>query len=205
MQRFQPVVITRSYRLLNIQLQRSGFYSFLYKNIINLILTVGILLILFILLNKYIVDFKDFIETGIGSINSYLVFGSYYVSQSFFGFLPTNIFVIWIDTFKHPAAMLLVLSLLSYAGGITSYLIGFYAGNNKIIRRVVDGHKLNIPEKANKWGGLLVMISAIFPLPFSLVCVSSGIVRLPIQNFMFWSLARIPKFFLLAWLMHLVL
>jgi len=205
MQRFQPVVIARSYKLLNIQLQRSGFYSFLYKNAINLILTFGLVLALLLLFGKYVVDFKTFIESSMGSINSYLVFGSYYISQSFLGLLPTNIYIIWLDTFKHPVAMLLVLSLLSYAGGITSYLIGYYAGNSRMVRGVVVKNKLNIQDKANRWGGLLVMAAAFFPLPFSLVCITSGIVKLPIQSFMLWSLARIPKFFVMAWVLHLAL
>lgn len=198
------IAITRSYRLLSIQLQRNGFYDFLSKNLVKLFFSIVLLIAVLFLMNSFLADIDSLVQHSVGQLNSLLVLGMYYISQSLLGFLPTNIFIIWIKSFQHPLIMLFVLSLLSYAGGITAYLIGYYSGRNRVIHNLVDSRKEYITERINKWGGLLVMISAIFPLPFSLVCITSGIIRYPISNFLLWSLARIPKFFALAWIIYLV-
>jgi len=199
------IAITRSYRLLNIHLQRTGFYIFLLKNIFKLLITVTLFLVFLLILQKFIPDISLLVQQSIGKINSFLVFGMYYVSQSLMGFLPTNLFIIWIKTFKHPAAMLFVLSLLSYAGGITAYLIGYYSNNSKIIKRLLKNKSNGIVEKTNKWGGLLIMISAFLPLPYSFICIVTGVVRFPLPSFLLWSLARIPKFFVMAVALNMVL
>jgi len=199
------IAITRSYRLLNIHLRRTGFYIFLLRNIFKLLFTLTLFLVFLLVLENYITDIKLLVQQSIGRINSFLVFGMYYISQSLMGFLPTNIFIIWIKTFKHPAAMLLVLSLISYAGGITAYLIGYYAKNSRIVQKLLKNRRNGIIEKTDKWGGLLIMMSAFLPLPFSFICLISGIVRFPLPSFLFWSLARIPKFFIMAMALNLVL
>lgn len=204
MQKRQALTIARSYRLLNIQLYRTGFYDFLYKNTIRLILLVGVLLTALYAIQHYLVDINGLVHSSIGEINAVLVFGMYYISQSLMGFLPSNIFIVWVQSFQHPAAMLLVLALISYAGGVTAYLIGFYSGRHRLVRKhIVDRH-FALVEKTSNWGGLLVSAAALLPLPFSLVSISSGVIRMPIHVYLLWSLARIPKFFAMALLLNVV-
>jgi len=204
MQKRQALAIARSYRLLNIQLYRSGFYDFLYKNIIRLILSIGVLLTALYAIQHYLVDINGLVHSSIGEVNAVLVFGTYYISQALLGFLPSNIFIVWVQSFQHPAAMLLVLALLSYAGGLTAYLIGFYSGRHRLVRKLIVDRYFGFAEKTSSWGWRLVFAAALLPLPFSLVSISSGVVRMPIHVYLLWSLARIPKFFAMALLLNVV-
>ena len=50
-------------------------------------------------------------------------------------------------------------------------------------------------ELIRKWGGVLIIFAALFPLPFSAVCIVAGSVRFPLPAFFTLGLFRFIRFF----------
>jgi len=88
-----------------------------------------------------------------------------------------------------------ILGVLSYIGGVISYLIGYWLLKNKRIRayseRVLDKYMILV----RKWGGAFIIISALFPFsPFSLVVIAASIFKYPFRMFLLFGLSRIARF-----------
>src|SRR5690606_14762734 len=104
--------------------KRSGLYSFLYKHLFHLILGLAIIFFLIYLLQNHIPNFEGLLDGVFESLNTYLILGIFFVSESFLGLIPPDFFIAWCKSFEKPFLMVSVLAVLSYLGGIISYFIG---------------------------------------------------------------------------------
>jgi membrane protein YqaA with SNARE-associated domain len=50
----------------------------------------------------------------------------------------------------------------------------------------------------NKWGGLLIIIAALFPLPWGVTCSVAGLMKYPRKKFLLYALTRIVRFYIYA-------
>ncbi len=50
-----------------------------------------------------------------------------------------------------------------------------------------------------KWGGILILVGALLPLPFSIACVAAGMIKYPFKNVVFFGLFRFARFAIYAW------
>ncbi|MEQ9229482.1 MAG: VTT domain-containing protein, partial [Cyclobacteriaceae bacterium] len=55
-------------------------------------------------------------------------------------------------------------------------------------------------EQFNKFGGFLVIVAALTPLPFSGICMLVGSTRYPFKRFLLFSLARVVRFTVYAYI-----
>ncbi|HDR67429.1 MAG TPA: hypothetical protein ENN61_00095 [Bacteroidaceae bacterium] len=58
--------------------------------------------------------------------NDWFVLLLFFISESFLGLIPVDLFVIWTQKFSNPVPILILLGILSYTGGIISYGIGLW-------------------------------------------------------------------------------
>ena len=84
-------------------------------------------------------------------------------------------------------------ALASALGGISSYLIGRLLDRVGVINRAV----LRTYEKwgayIDKYGTTFVLVSSIFPLPFSAVCMAAGVMKLNFLKVSLYSCTRILR------------
>ena len=170
--------ITRRNRKSKIQLLHqyysyTGFYQFLGQNLkkaaLPLILIIGGAL----LLEHYVLDFHSLFEKttkGFSSTNIYLLF---FASESFLGLIPPELFIAWVKTLPEPITNLSFLALLSYIGGCVSYFIGKTVLTIPAVKRVVENKMEKYIVNLRKWGGFLIVVGALLPLPFSMVSMAS--------------------------------
>jgi membrane protein YqaA with SNARE-associated domain len=59
-------------------------------------------------------------------------------------------------------------------------------------------------KQIRTWGGVLIVFAALFPLPFSPVCMAAGMIRFPLPAFFLLGLFRFARFFGYALILYKV-
>ena len=54
-------------------------------------------------------------------------------------------------------------------------------------------------KNTRKWGGILILVGALLPLPFSIACMTAGMIKYPFKNVVFLGLFRLARFAIYAW------
>ena len=176
--------------------KKKGVYSFLIKNSIKigigLILLVGILYFV----KSLIPDFDNSFEALLEKFDTLPVLIFFTVSESvLLGIIPPDLFIVWAQKFELPYLMVFFLGCLSYLGGVISYGIGNKIGHLPKVDNWLKKKFVEHFEKIRKWGGVLIIFAALFPLPFSPICMIAGMVRFPIPAFLWLGLFRFARFF----------
>ena len=176
----------------------SGGYRFLIDGFKKL----GLILIIFgsliWLINQYIFDFEA-ITTWMNSkfhwSGMVLLLGA---SEIVTGILPPDLFILWASEMESPYLMIFSLASISYVGGILSYLVGQRINHFPRVQRWINSRFDEQSKQLKKFGGLLIFLSALTPLPFPPVCTISGIFNYNFRLFLIISLSRFMRFFLYA-------
>jgi len=172
-----------------------GVYGYMWKTALKIIGIYLLIMIPAVLAGKYLIDFNAIFIFITERFPYMLVFTVFFISESFLGMIPPDLFVIWATKFDSPLLIMTILGVLSYIGGVISYLIGYWLLKNKRIRayseRVLDKYMILV----RKWGGAFIIISALFPFsPFSLVVIAASIFKYPFRMFLLFGLSRIARF-----------
>jgi membrane protein YqaA with SNARE-associated domain len=182
--------------------KRSGLYKFLGVNLIKLILILGGIVLLILLLDQ-VVDFRqqqDNLQHFVERHNPFFVFSFFLLTESFMGFIPPDIFMVWGKARFPEHAFLIVglLGTLSYIGGINAYFIGVWLRKFPKVEKYIQRRYEKNFELIEKWGGVVIIMAALFPLPFAMISTIAGIVRYPFRTFALYGLTRYIRFFLYA-------
>lgn len=184
-------------------LNRSGLFQFLGKNLIKLGLVVALFFATVFLLEKFVISLKEIFSVIVDTVDAWMVFVIFTLSESFLGLLPPDFFIVWTkelggDIGVNPWLLTLMLACLSYVGGLISYVIGA-----KLIHvpRIHDWALKKYGElfkNLKKWGGFFVVISALLPIPFSIVLMICGLTGYPFKWVVYLGLFRFLRFGLYA-------
>ena len=179
------------------QLKKRGFFKYVGKNVLLILVVYAVIVFLLYLIGKYLVDFDRLFQGFIEKLSDGFVITLFFVSESFTGMIPVDLFVVWTQKFQHPMPYLALLGILSYAGGVISYGIGLWISNRPRIKAYTE-RKLRIYIKfVQKWGGAFIVVAALFPFtPFSLVVIAVTILKYPFRLFLLFALARLVRFVL---------
>ncbi|HBF21620.1 MAG TPA: hypothetical protein DDW81_16090 [Cryomorphaceae bacterium] len=185
--------------------KRTGRYRFVGKNLLRVFGVIAAFAAGAWFVTTYLIDLDTVMNFIFNRFPKWVVVGTLLLSESVIGLLPPDLYIFWAKTLPNPYAMVLVLSLVSYAGGVISYFVGTQLYK---IPRVKQWVHVRFAEQFlafRKYGGLLIFISAMAPLPFSWVSVVSGVVKYPLLKFLLIALSRLLRFFLYAFVFYQVL
>ena len=172
-----------------------GFYKYVGRNVLLIIGVYAIVVFLFYLISKYLVDFNSIFQAVINSLSDRFVIILFFVSESFTGMIPVDLFVIWTQKFDHPVPYLALLGILSYTGGVISYQIGLWISRWPRVKAYTERRLRNYIDFVRKWGGAFIVIAALFPFtPFSLVVIAITMLRYPFRLFLLFALTRLVRF-----------
>lgn len=191
----------RRANLYHIYFRRSGLYRFLIKNLLITIALFGTLYFLFAFIQRYIIDLGLVFENLVDGFRTGWVLITFLASESLLGLLPPDFFIIWAKDFESPYLMVTILGTLSYAGGIISYWIGRSLSYRESVNSFIARHYKKNFVFVKKWGGFFVILAALLPLPFSAVCVLTGMLRFPHTLFVILSTTRFLRFYIHAWIL----
>ncbi|TXI68993.1 MAG: VTT domain-containing protein [Cyclobacteriaceae bacterium] len=180
---------------------RSGF---LVKNLVRGLIWFAIIITAFILLEGYI---QENFQSHIGEIraNPGILYGIYTLSEIVFGILPPELFMmIWILDDIDVSGFIVNLSILaviSYGAGVLGYYIGKTFSKTPFYQlRIREKYLKQYEKNLKKFGGYLVLVGAITPVPFSATCMLAGSVNMNIKYFLLICITRIIRFAAYGWM-----
>lgn len=181
--------------------RRTGFYKFLIQNFIKLtliLLGIAALLILanYILL-YYGFNLGDSIKNIVQKSSTPFVLMLFFVSESILGWIPPDFFIAWSQYEPTSFAYfnLTIIATISYAGGFVAYWIGIWIRQFPRVNQYIEHKYASRFLLIKKWGGLVIVMAALFPLPFATTSTAAGIVKYPFKLFVLYGLTRYFRFY----------
>ena len=174
------------------------FYPFLKKIAIKSGLIIASIVVLLVGLEYFFFDFDDLLNHLVTTYSPKFIFLSLLVSETFLGLLPLEVYIAWAAKSVSPWLFLIVLSTMSYIGGIFAYFIGNRLFLIPSLKNYME-HKISTHIKnLRKWGGLFVFIGAMLPIPHSMVSMACGLIRYNFKYYLLFALFRYVRFALYA-------
>ncbi len=192
-------------RLLHQYYTYTGFYRFIIITVRKAIIPIVVLLLLIFVVDRFILDLNLFLEKATDTYSNFLVFTIFFVSESFLGLIPPEIFIAWTTQTPLPWVNLTGLALLAYMGGSVSYYIGRMLLTIPAVTRYVKMTMAKHIRNMRKWGGFMIVSSAFLPLPFSIASMAAGVIEYDYRQYLFWALSRIARFYLYALLVYKII
>lgn len=174
------------------------------KNIFKLIIILAAIIVLIILADKIMIatgfDFKSNLDKVISKLRTEVVLIVFFVSESFLGWIPPDFFIVWASDRPSdlPYLNVTILAAISYSGGIVAYRIGEQLRRFPRFNAYVESKNEKYFYFIKKWGGIVVVMAALFPLPYATVSTIAGIVKYPFRNFLIFGLTRFIRFYVYA-------
>lgn len=172
----------------------TGFYDFIFTGVKKSILPLFIVVAVLIVINYKFINLYELIENITKNLSNISIFVFFFASETILGLIPPDIFIAWSKTTTTPLINLSILAVLSYCGGISAYFIGKsllkFDKINDFFAVKFKSHIKNI----NKWGGLLIAVGALLPLPFSISTLVAGMVSYSLRNTILFALLRFLRF-----------
>lgn len=174
---------------------------FLFRNLGKGFLWLLGLIIAFVLLKRYVpIDDSAFINKLYDQpLLVYLIFA---ISEIVVGIIPPEIFMMW--ALKSASAKLYIadvvlLSLISYAAGIIGYFVGRWFHQSRFYSFIHGNYLYQYERFLRKFGGFLIIVAAVTPLPFSGICILVGSVQYSFRKFLLFASTRFIRFSLYAY------
>ena len=178
---------------------RTGFYLFVWESVKKAFLPIVLVVIGLFLFNKYVYDINEGLETITETFSRTGILITFFLSETLLGLVPPEIFIAWSGKTESPVLNLSLLATLSYAGGLLSYFIGKTALKIKSVKEYLEVKMAENLKNTKKWGGFLILVGALLPLPFSIACLAAGMIKYPFRNVALFGLFRFGRFAAYAW------
>lgn len=169
--------------------------SFLIKNLAKGLAWFVVIIAAYILVKGELEFYKQEINQ-LGD-NMPLLLSVFTVSEIVFGILPPEIFMLIWQTkgvLSEYIFNLSILTLISYAAGVLGYFIGKFFSKTELYGRIHQKYLKQYDRQLKRFGGYLVLVGAVTPVPFSATCMMAGSVNLNFKNFLLICISRIIRF-----------
>ena len=176
----------------------TGFYSFVGQSLKKSALPIIGFVLLIVLLNHYVIDFSDFFTHVTNTYAPVGILSVFFASESLLGLIPPEIFIAWSDKTASPMVYLSLLAILSYLGGIVSYFIGKTILRIPAVYHYVEVKMEKHLRNVRKWGGFLIIVGALLPIPFSMTSMAAGTINYRFRNYLLFGTLRFVRFYLFA-------
>ena len=181
-------------KLLHQYYSYTGFYLFIGNSVKKALLPIVVLVVGIILFNKYIYDINDGLLFITSTFETYQILLVFFLSESFLGLIPPEIFIAWSKKTSDPVIYLTLLATLSYMGGIVSYFIGKAILKIEAVKTYFETKLARHLKNTSKWGGFLIVVGALLPIPFSITCVAAGMIKYPLKGVLLFGSLRFLRF-----------
>lgn len=171
----------------------TGFYAFVGRSVKKTLPYILLVLAALFILNSFF-DINTVLVNLTETLPIPGVLLVFFVSETFLGLIPPEIFIAWSGNMIQPWIYLGVLAFLSYFGGLCSYWIGMGITKIPSIHNYLEQKMKKQLKNSKKWGGFLILVGALLPLPFSISCMASGIIEFPFKNVVLYGSLRLVRF-----------
>jgi membrane protein YqaA with SNARE-associated domain len=189
-------------KLLHQYYKYTGFYRFIFSNtkkaLIPLIIVIGILLYI----NYKVISINDMMLYITTNFSDFTIFSIFFASESFLGLIPPDIFIAWTKNSQSPLLYLSFLALLSYLGGVVAYFTGKSLLLVPLINEYFQGKMIKHIKNMQKWGGFLIAVGALLPLPFAMACLAAGMINFSKKYFFLFASLRVFRFIIYGYAIY---
>ncbi len=176
----------------------TGFYKFLGTSLKKALPPIILFIAGLLIINYFVININELLVYVTENYSDYIVFGVFFISESLLGLIPPEIFIAWSDKSVSPIMYLSLLALLSYLGGVISYFIGISITKLPSVHEYLEVKMAKHIKNARKWGGFLIVVGALLPIPFSITSIATGMIKYSFKSYLLFGLLRFVRFYLYA-------
>lgn len=185
-------------RLLHQYYSYTGFYSFVWRSVKKALIPLILLIAALFALDRFVVDIDSILTTITKTFSPAGILGVFLASESLLGLVPPEIFIAWSEKSANPILYLSLLALASYLGGIISYFIGRAMTKIPWVHEKIEIKMASHIKNTRKWGGFLIIVGALLPIPFAVTSIAAGIIDFSFRSYLLFGLLRFLRFYLYA-------
>lgn len=185
-------------RLLHQYYSYTGFYSFVWRSVKKAVLPIVLFVGALLAIDHYLLDIEDILVTITETYAPFQVLGIFFLSESILGLVPPELFIAWAGKSSAPFLYLTLLATASYMGGIVSYFAGVGITKIPAVQKSMEIRLAKHIKNTRKWGGFLIIVGALLPIPFSITSIAAGFIRFPFSSYLIFGLLRYARFYLYA-------
>ncbi len=182
------------WKLLHQYYSYTGFYSFLGRSLLKATPPILVFIALLLGIHFFVMDVNTMLDYVTANFPDIGVFAVFFTSESILGLIPPEIFIAWSGKSDLPWIYLSILAVLSYLGGVISYFFGRGVANIPSVFVYLEVKMSKHIKNMRKWGGLLIIVGALLPLPFAISSIAAGIIKFPFGNYLLFGLLRLVRF-----------
>lgn len=176
----------------------TGFYRFVGKSVKKAIIPILLVIAAVLALDFYVLDLNKLLVTVTNTYPPAGIIAVFLASESILGLIPPELFIAWAGKSEFPIFYLTLLATASYVGGIISYFIGVSITKIPAIHRQMELNLARHIKNTRKWGGFLIIVGALLPIPFAMTSIAAGIIRFPFVSYLMFGLLRYIRFYAYA-------
>jgi membrane protein YqaA with SNARE-associated domain len=182
------------WKLLHQYYSYTGFYQFVWRAV-KRALPFAVLLIAAVYVVNHYYDINAALIELTETLPVFGVLAFFLASESvLLGIIPPEIFIAWAGKMQYAWVFLSILALISYAGGLIAYYMGRFITKIPSVHRYLEQKMEKQLQNARKWGGFLIIVGALLPLPFAISCLAAGIIDFPFKNVVLYGSLRLVRF-----------
>lgn len=189
----KPKIEKSRLKLLHQYYNYTGFYKFVWNAIIKALPYIVVIIAAIYVLNHFF-DINTALTQLTEMLPIYGVLSFFFVSETLLGLVPPEIFIAWASKMYNPWFFLSILAFLSYGGGLLAYWMGHYITKIPSVHKYLESKMEKQLKNSRKWGGFLIVVGALLPLPFSISCIAAGIIEFPFKNVVVYGSLRLLRF-----------
>ena len=192
-----PTIHSGSHRKKHKRLKTKYVLGQMFKALIGLVL----LLALLWLIDLFFKEPIDQLLTHLRAERIKIYAGSA-LSELLLGLLPPDIFILALP--KVPVIYIqgvLILGSISHTVGFINYFLGKKFSTTKLYTNTIGRLFKRELRQLKRFGGLLIVLSALTPISFSVVCILVGAMHYPFRSFLIFSTSRLFRFALYGYLL----
>ena len=182
------------HQLLHQYYSYTGFYKFIGVSLRKSIIPIALVVVGLLLFNKYVYNINDGLQHMTETFSTIGVLSVFFFSESVLGLIPPEIFIAWSKKTSNPVLTLAILATLSYLGGVISFFIGKAALKIEKVKNFLEVKMAKQLKNTSKWGGFLIVVGALLPIPFSITCMAGGLIKYPLKGVLLFGLFRFARF-----------
>ncbi len=185
-------------KLLHQYYRYTGFYSFIKLSLKKSIIPILAVIAIILGINYFVIDLNSALVSITETFNTTSILAIFFASESVLGIIPPEIFIAWTKKLSQPVLYLSILALLSYLGGIISYITGRSISKIPKVRQAMEHKMAKHIKNTRKWGGFLIIVGALLPIPFAMTSIAAGFIKFRFRSYLLFGLLRFARFYLYA-------
>ena len=185
-------------KLLHQYYSYTGFYGFLGSSLLKALPPILLFVGALFAVHFFVIDINVVLTKMTETFPAFGILTVFFISESLLGLIPPEIFIAWAGKSDAQILNLSLLAILSYSGGIVSYYIGRAITKIESVHEYLEVKMAKHIRNTRKWGGFLIIVGALLPIPFSITSIAAGIIKFPLNSFLLFGTLRFLRFYLYA-------